>query len=164
MRSTAWQTNPTAQEWQRALARLVDLPAVHGCLLGGPAGILYDASVFAIEEAARRMGLALSPPASHRRRRPGLKASCAAAASCSSTDDGLLGALNQWLCGLPEETFTQLLPLLRRTFATFAAPERRSIGERVRRGPVIARASNYHRHPDFDPPAPMRCYRWWQDY
>ena len=28
-----------------------------------------------------------------------------------------------------------MLPLIRRTFATFAAPERRQMGERARRGP-----------------------------
>jgi hypothetical protein len=33
-----------------------------------------------------------------------------------------------------EEHFVQVLPLLRRTFANFPAPERRHIGERLRTG------------------------------
>lgn len=33
---------------------------------------------------------------------------------------------------LPADTFTALLPLLRRTFSTFAASERRQMGEQVR--------------------------------
>jgi hypothetical protein len=32
------------------------------------------------------------------------------------------------------DTFTALLPLLRRTFSSFSAPERRQMGERVKRG------------------------------
>jgi hypothetical protein len=41
------------------------------------------------------------------------------------------------------ESFTELLPLLRRTFSTFPAGERRSIGERARTGPakIAAHAS-----------------------
>ena len=35
--------------------------------------------------------------------------------------------------------FNQALPLLRRTFATFAPAERRAVGERARRGPGVGR-------------------------
>ena len=38
-----------------------------------------------------------------------------------------------WLAGVGDEVFTDVLPLLRRTFATFGPAERRQIGERVRR-------------------------------
>jgi hypothetical protein len=44
----------------------------------------------------------------------------------------LLGLVDEWLTGLAPETFVDVLPLLRRTFGAFAAPERRSIGSRVR--------------------------------
>jgi hypothetical protein len=37
--------------------------------------------------------------------------------------------VNQWVMSLPEETFVSVLPLLRRTFSTFPAGERRQIGE-----------------------------------
>ena len=39
--------------------------------------------------------------------------------------------MNGWLLALPPDTFTELLPLLRRTVATFSAPERRELGERA---------------------------------
>lgn len=42
--------------------------------------------------------------------------------------------LDQWITSLSNERFTLLLPLIRRTFANFPAPERRQIGERVRQG------------------------------
>jgi hypothetical protein len=50
------------------------------------------------------------------------------------TDDDLFGVVDAWLCDLPGEAFDALLPLLRRTSATFPAGERRQIGERVRAG------------------------------
>jgi hypothetical protein len=50
------------------------------------------------------------------------------------------------------DAFTALLPLLRRTFATFAAPERRQMGERVRRGlKAASRATTPIAQADFDP-------------
>ncbi len=139
------------QDWQNALARLVDLPAVHGLLSGRACRILYDGGIYAIEEAARRLGLALSTASDPLQAAAWVEGFLRGSGQLLVHDDGLLGALNQWLSELPEATFTQLLPLLRRTFATFAAPERRSIGERVRQGPTVSpRAASAISTPDFD--------------
>jgi hypothetical protein len=51
-------------------------------------------------------------------------------------DQELLALVDGWLAGIAPDAFTEALPLLRRTFGTFAEPERRSIGERVRGGPT----------------------------
>ncbi len=42
--------------------------------------------------------------------------------------------MNGWVAAVPETAFTELLPLLRRTFSTFEAPERRQLGQRVANG------------------------------
>ena len=42
--------------------------------------------------------------------------------------------LDEWVASLKSEAFMLLLPLLRRTFSTFAPPERRQLGERLTRG------------------------------
>jgi hypothetical protein len=47
-------------------------------------------------------------------------------------DRQLLALIDNWLAGIPADSFVDALPLLRRTFAAFAAPERRAIGERAR--------------------------------
>jgi hypothetical protein len=47
-------------------------------------------------------------------------------------DPALWRVLDHWVADLPADAFTPLLPLLRRTFATFPAGERRSIGELAR--------------------------------
>ena len=100
------------------------------------------------EEAARRLGLALSPPPTRPPPRPGWRASCAAAASCCCTTTALWQVLDTWVTSLPADTFTALLPLLRRTFATFPAAERRKMGEKVRSGP--ARPAAVSAAEDFD--------------
>jgi hypothetical protein len=42
--------------------------------------------------------------------------------------------LDEWVGSVKTEIFPQLLPLLRRTFSTFTAPERSQIGALARRG------------------------------
>jgi hypothetical protein len=56
-------------------------------------------------------------------------------------DRDLLGVLDEWIGQLPAEAFTDALPLLRRTFATFEPSERRLIGELVRRDGMAATMS-----------------------
>jgi len=48
-------------------------------------------------------------------------------------DERLLRLADAWLAGLDAETFQGVLPALRRTFGTFAPPERRAIGEQAAR-------------------------------
>ncbi len=49
-------------------------------------------------------------------------------------DESLWQIVNDWVRQLDDDTFVQLLPLLRRTFSTFSPAERRKIGEKVKRG------------------------------
>ncbi len=46
-------------------------------------------------------------------------------------DAELRGLVDAWVVGLDDDEFADVVPLVRRTFATFSAPERRLIGERL---------------------------------
>lgn len=48
-------------------------------------------------------------------------------------DDNLWQLVNSWLCGLSDESFIELLPVIRRTFCNFSTFERRKLGEKARR-------------------------------
>lgn len=50
-------------------------------------------------------------------------------------DERLLGLVDAWLTGVSAEAFTDVLPLLRRTFSAYEPGVRRTLGELVRRGP-----------------------------
>ena len=51
-------------------------------------------------------------------------------------DRDLLGVLDGWVASLDADEFLEVLPLLRRTFGEFSAPERASIGRAVRSLPA----------------------------
>jgi hypothetical protein len=48
-------------------------------------------------------------------------------------DDALLGILDAWVADLRDDGFRAVVPLVRRTFATFPSGERRRLAGRVRR-------------------------------
>ena len=70
-------------------------------------------------------------------------------------DERLLGLVDAWLTGVPADTFTDVLPLLRRTFSAYEPGVRRTLGELVRRGPGRRRAPGTdgtdHAYPGFGP-------------
>ncbi|MDX2245943.1 MAG: DUF5682 family protein [Bacteroidia bacterium] len=49
-------------------------------------------------------------------------------------DDDIWNIVYGWVAALPQETFQELVPLLRRTFSSFNVIERRKIGEKVKHG------------------------------
>jgi hypothetical protein len=49
-------------------------------------------------------------------------------------DERLLGLLDAWLTSVSADAFTDVLPLLRRTFSAYEPGVRRTLGELARRG------------------------------
>lgn len=47
-------------------------------------------------------------------------------------DDKLWQLVNSWLCGLSDENFIELLPIIRRTFSNFTTAERRRLGAKAK--------------------------------
>jgi len=131
---TALQTLEVArwQElWTSTLVSLANQEGLHGLLAGRACWILLDNGHFDQEEAARRLGLALS--------RATQASQAAAWVEGFLRDTGellvhtpeLFQVLDTWVCALPEERFTEVLPLLRRTFASFPTAVRRNLGNRI---------------------------------
>ncbi len=123
------------EEWTAALARLADQDAVHGRVVGRATRLLLDLRHLTGEQAGGRLGLALSHAAALAAAAAWIEGFLAGAGAVLLHDAALLPILDGWLAGLTEERFVEVLPLVRRTLATFAAPERRMIGERIRGGP-----------------------------
>ncbi|WLQ50457.1 DUF5682 family protein [Streptomyces poriferorum] len=125
--------------WRSVLHRLTARDTVAGVIRGRAARLLLDDGHLAQDEAARLMGLALSPgtpPADAAAWIEGFVGGAAGGGMLLVHDERLLALVDSWLTGVPAGTFTDVLPLLRRTFSAYEPGVRRTLGELVRRGPA----------------------------
>jgi hypothetical protein len=146
------QNDEHLRAWHDTLRQLADREGLHGLLAGRAVRLLLDAGRFDADEAARRMGLALSTANEPARAAAWVEGLLKGSALLLLHGEAAWDVIDGWLAGLPGDTFTQVLPLLRRTFSTFAAPERRQMGERAKRGRARAphRAAAAGAAQDFD--------------
>ncbi|MFG2766879.1 DUF5682 family protein [Streptomyces rubiginosohelvolus] len=125
--------------WDAVLHKLAARDAVAGIIRGRATRLLLDEGRLAEDEAARLMGLALSPgtpPADAAAWIEGFVGGASGGGMLLVHDERLLGLVDAWLTGVPADQFTDVLPLLRRTFSAYEPGVRRTLGELVRRGPV----------------------------
>jgi hypothetical protein len=132
------QKDEYVQMWHGVLMQLVEQRGLHGLIAGRAARSLLDAGIFDQQGAARRMGLALSTATDPAQAGAWVEGFLRGSGLVLLHDRVLLGVVDSWVTELRPEAFTSLLPLLRRTFSTFAAPERRQIGELIHQGQVKA--------------------------
>ncbi|BCJ73286.1 hypothetical protein CS0771_28300 [Catellatospora sp. IY07-71] len=123
---------PLREEWLAALARLVDRPDLPGLLAGRLLRLLRDAGSFDADAVELRLSRALTVGVLPTTAAGYVEGFIAGGGLLLVHDEALLSLVDRWLTGLAPDTFTAVLPLLRRTFAAFAAPERRAVGEKVR--------------------------------
>lgn len=124
---------PLREEWLAALARLVDRSDLPGLLAGRLLRLLRDAGTFDADAVELRLSRALTVGVAPTTAAGYVEGFIAGGGLLLVHDEALLALVDRWLTGLHPDTFTAVLPLLRRTFAAFAAPERRAVGEQVRR-------------------------------
>jgi hypothetical protein len=122
--------------WLEALAGLAGSDRVHPLIAGRVTRLLYDADRLDAGETRRRMGLVLTAGTPPSDAAQWIEGFLAGGGLLLVHDTALLSLVDEWLAGVAADSFTDVLPLLRRTFGTFAEPERRSIGERIRGGVV----------------------------
>ncbi|MET7759485.1 DUF5682 family protein [Streptomyces sp. NPDC005389] len=126
-----------ADRWAGALRRLADHDRIPGILRGRAARLLLDEGRIAEGEAALLMSRALSPgtpPPDAAAWIDGFVGGASGGGLLLVHDERLLGLVDDWLTGVPAEAFTDVLPLLRRTFSGYEPGVRRTLGELVARG------------------------------
>lgn len=120
------------RSWEHALSAVTDLVGVHRLVSGRGTRLLLDSGTLSAGDAERRMRLALSVGEDPARAAAWVEGFLSGSGLVLVHDRALLALLDEWLGAVPDERFAGVLPLLRRTFATFQPAERRQIGERVR--------------------------------
>ncbi|MFE0514547.1 DUF5682 family protein [Streptomyces sp. NPDC058964] len=122
--------------WRSVLRTLSGRDTVPGVVRGRAVRLLLDEGELGQDEAARLMGLVLSPGTPPPDAAAWIEGFVGGGGGMLLVhDERLLGLVDSWLTGVPAEAFTDVLPLLRRTFSAYEAGVRRTLGELVRRGP-----------------------------
>ncbi|MFC4492694.1 DUF5682 family protein [Streptomyces ovatisporus] len=119
--------------WRAVLHRLAVRDRIPGLIRGRCARLLLDDGRLTEEEAARLMGLVLSPGTAPAEAAAWIEGFLAGGGMLLVHDERLLALVDRWLSQVPGEAFTDVLPLLRRTFADYEPGVRRTVGELVRR-------------------------------
>jgi hypothetical protein len=120
-----------AAEWPAVLRRIADQPGVHGIVAGRALRLLVDAEHVAGDELERRLSRALSPGVPASTGAAFIEGVLAGSGTVLLHDDRLLRVLDQWVATLPDRSFTDVVPLLRRTFGAFERSERHRLGQLV---------------------------------
>jgi len=137
--------------WYNVLQKLLDSDSTHGLLSGRSCRILFDSTRSTADESARVMRRETSVGKEPLQTAAWLEGFLGGSGTILTHDVALLRIVDAWIAALNSDTFTALLPLLRRTFATFSDPERHQIGELVRGKTIRTRAKRAGNDADTDP-------------
>ena len=118
--------------WLETLATMIDRTDVHGLLLGRIVRLLRDAERLGDTSVRLQRALSAGVPAADKA--SWVDGFFADGALLLIHDAELRGLLDNWVCQLDDAQFVDMLPLLRRTFGTFAAAERQTIAQRIAGG------------------------------
>ncbi|MFF5231140.1 DUF5682 family protein [Dactylosporangium sp. NPDC000521] len=117
--------------WQALLGGLSTRDDLHGLLTGRMSRLLLDAGTVDADEIGARMALVLTVGVPVAKAAAWIEGFLAGDGLLLVHDERLLALVDAWLTGIPADAFVEVLPLLRRTFSGYPAPQRRMIGERA---------------------------------
>jgi Family of unknown function (DUF5682) len=119
--------------WVAELSALAGRRDVHGLIVGRVVRVLADIGVLPRPEAARRFAAHLSIGIPAAGKAAWAEGFLSGGGLLLVHDRDLLGVLDDWVATLPGQDFMDVLPLLRRTFGDYSAPERANIAAAVKR-------------------------------
>lgn len=119
-------------DWLAALGHLARLESGHGLLRGLAVRLRFDLRADEPDTTARYLSQALSIGPEPDAAAAWLEGFLNQSALVLLHDDSLWTLVDGWVAGLGEEHFLRVLPLIRRTFASFQAAERRQLGEKAK--------------------------------
>ncbi|HEX8328364.1 MAG TPA: DUF5682 family protein [Hymenobacter sp.] len=123
------QHNAHEADWYAALAAVQRNPTSNGLLAGAASRLLFDAQQTDSDATARALGLALAPAQPTDYATAWIEGFLRGSGLLLIHHRELFDLLDHWLGELNEDTFREIVPLLRRAFTDFSLPERRQILE-----------------------------------
>lgn len=128
--------------WYRMLGLLSEQQAVQALLRGSAVRLLMDAQQLSINQTANKMYLALSPSQEIAEAAAWMEGFLSGSGLLLLHHPALWSMLDGWVTALPNEAFQTVLPVLRRTFAHFSAPERQKMLQMVKNKDSQTQKSN----------------------
>ncbi|QOV87326.1 DUF5682 family protein [Humisphaera borealis] len=128
-------------DWQTALNRILGQDTVHGLVRGRAARLLLDGGKLSTDDVGLRLSQTLSRGSDPGQAARWLEGFLSGSGLLLIHDPKLLGLIDAWVRQINPDIFDELLPLLRRTFTTFPAPERRQIGQMIGKGKAASGSS-----------------------
>ncbi|MBI5914641.1 MAG: hypothetical protein HY842_04635 [Bacteroidetes bacterium] len=125
-------------QWFDSLHNIADNAHVNGILAGACTRILFDKKIFSEAETATRMRFALSRASPPLAAAQWLEGFLQGSGLLLLHNSALWNLLDEWVGELGEENFSDVLPLLRRTFSRFPPPERERMLDLAKQGQVGA--------------------------
>ena len=114
-------------DWYAALHAIERNPASSGLLAGAAGRLLFDAQQLPAEAAATAFGLALAPAQPTDYATAWIEGFLSGSGLLLIHHHALFGLLDEWLSGIDETVFQEIVPLLRRAFTGFSLAERRQV-------------------------------------
>lgn len=121
------------QLWRETLLRALDRADLPGLVAGRIVRLLFDGGHLDVDHVGTRLSLALSgghPPAEQAAWVEGL---LTGSSLLLLHNPSLLRVVDGWVRRLDDDAFTDVLPVVRRAFGGWSAPERRALADRVQR-------------------------------
>jgi Family of unknown function (DUF5682) len=137
------------ENWRQVLLQIANQSSIHGLVQGRCCRLLFDDGSLDTEATSKRLSLALSIGTEPTAGAAWAEGFLRGSGLLLLHSDGIWQVLDAWVAGLSADNFVAVLPLLRRTFATFSSPERQQMGDKVARGQVtikyvVADTSNFN--------------------
>ncbi|MDR2641739.1 MAG: DUF5682 family protein [Planctomycetaceae bacterium] len=120
------------KDWQKVLSAITKDDVIHGLLRGRCTRILYEDGTISGEDLSCSLGLAVTTAIDAIKVAQWMQGFLCGSGQLLLQFDLLWSILNSWVCSLTDEVFKELLPLLRRAFSEFSAPEIRMMGEKIK--------------------------------
>ena len=128
------QQTETTTQWQQTLHTIAHHKNTSPVIAGYSTRLLNDSKLLVADELVQLFSYAMSAASAPVIAAAWIEGFLKGSGTLLLLDQDLWQVINNWVTGLTEEAFMQVLPLLRRTFANFSHPERRKLGEKVKSG------------------------------
>ncbi|MCG2613772.1 DUF5682 family protein [Terrimonas sp. NA20] len=130
------QNEEVSRQWQQTLTTVAENNNTAAIIAGYATRLLADYKILEGEALVKAFYYAMSTASVPAAAAAWLEGFLKGSGTLLLLDNDIWNIVHQWIGQLEEESFTQVLPLLRRSVAEFTPAERRKLGEKAKTGNV----------------------------